>query len=127
MTNINIQHQLMIKSNPLEVMDTPEVVSPSGVEGQKAKCICDKEQKREKRRNEGLNKTRTGNTGKFFHWLADSKLVKEIAEVNALYRSFSSYGKVQKLNKMTKTINSKEYYAAKGAAKKNLSNWQKAQ
>ena len=42
-----------------------------------------KEAIREKRRYEGLNKIRTGKTGKFLHELADSILRKEITEVNA--------------------------------------------
>ena len=96
--------------------------SPNSIEGRGACRLCSNEAKHEKRRNKGLNKTRTGNTGMFFHWLADSKLGKEIAEVNALYRSFSSYAKVQELNKMMKPINNKEYYATKRAAEKNLSN-----
>ena len=37
-----------------------------------------KEAIHEKRRNKGLNKTRTGKTGQFFNWLADSKLGKDI-------------------------------------------------
>ena len=60
----------------------------------------------------------------FFHWLSDSKLGKEIVEVNALCPSFSSYGKVQELNKMMKTKNSREYYAAKRVTENNLSNWE---
>ena len=42
-----------------------------------------KEEIREKRRNERLGKTRTGKIGQFLHWLADSRLRKEIADVNA--------------------------------------------
>jgi len=111
--------------NPPDVANKPEMENPSGIEGREAWRLRRTEAKREKRRNEGLDKTRTGKTGQFLNWLADSKLGKEIAEVNALYRSFSIYGKFQELSKMMKATNNKEYKAAKKAAKKKLINWEK--
>ena len=76
------------------------------------------EARHEKRRHKGLKNTRTGSASMFFHWLEASKIKKEIDEVNALYRSFKSYKKLQDFDKFIKAKDKNQYRVAMKATKR---------